>query len=108
MGLFNLCQLGVGLSKLKFHKFNPISRIILTQCTLRASNDIDAAENFLLLCPSFDEPQLGLAAVIVDILQPLGQICQTRFLRNFCYVMMKRVIMTSELTLQFIHKNWSV
>ena len=73
IGLSHLCQLRVGLSKLKFHKFKHNFRDTINP--LCPSNDgIEDTEHFLLLCPSFAVPRRGLLTGVLALLRPYGYV----------------------------------
>ena len=73
IGLSLLTQLRVGLSKLNFHKFNHNFRdTINPMCP--TSDVVEDTEDFLLLCPSFDDERRDLLAGIEELLRPFVQI----------------------------------
>merc|ERR1712141_719612 len=65
--------MGVGLSKLNFHKFKHNFRDTINP--MCPTNDgIEDTEHFLLLCPSFDVQRQDLLSGIVELLRPFVQI----------------------------------
>ena len=86
------------LSKLNFHKFKHNFRDTVNP--MCPTNDgIEDTEQFLLLCPSFDNQRQDLLAGVSELLRPFVQIETlpnnvTTFLLNTYYMVMKNFQMT--------------
>ena len=115
-GLSYLTQLGVGLSKLNFHKFmrnfrDTINPTMVSRYTRYTNDGIEDTEHFLLLCPSFAVPRSDLLTGVFALLRPFAY---TNLQNN---VLMQILLYGDEkfpdelnknvllLTLQFIHKS---
>ena len=115
-GLSYPTQLKVGLSKLNFHKFKHNFRdTINPMCP--ASDGIEDTEHLLLLCPSFLHFNFEIFSLELLDYYYYDHLCKS----PICFDALMHLLLYGdqypscvlnrnilELTLRFIHENWSV